>query len=78
MGIYDDMFEMDAHFKSLVKNPDKISTASKKERKGLEEAWKRITESHADYERYQMKASPIISAVRDILDAFGVQREIKP
>ena len=75
MGIYDDMFELDEHFKSLIKNPDKVCTANKKERKGLEEAWERISKSHADGERYQIKADPIIHAVSDILNAFGVVRK---
>jgi len=76
MSIYDDMFEMDQHFKNLIKYPDRISTANKKERKGLEEAWKRISKSHADGERYQMKVEPIINGLAGILNAFGVKREI--
>ena len=77
MSLYDDMFDLDDHFKNYVKNPDKLTTCSIKERRGIKEAWKRINESHADHERALMKTEPVVEAISTILNAFGVERKVE-
>ena len=61
MSIADDMFDLDDHFKG--------------EAKGLQEAWERISQSHADAEFVAMKTEPVIQAIATILHQFNVVRK---
>ena len=70
MSLYDDMFEMDRHFKKLRS----IVSVHHEENKRLAEAWERISNSHADMERTEMKTEPVIRAISTILAAFEVNR----
>ena len=73
MSIYDDMFDLDDYFKKMVKNnpsagePGLYIT-------GMKEAWERVSMSHADMERAEMKTQPVIEALSTILTAFNVKR----
>lgn len=66
MSLYDDMFDLDDYFKAQVKHAtDKIEARS------MLRAWKRVSNSHADMERSEMKTAPVINAVTTILRAYG-------
>lgn len=73
MSIYDDMFDLDDHFKKLVKNNTSAGDTGR-ERKGLKKAWERISQSHADMERAEMKTQPVMEAIGTILHQFEVLR----
>ncbi len=77
MSLYDDMFELDAFFKEYVKDPDKVALRSRKERAGLSKAWKKVSDSHGDLERYEMKTEAVIKALSTVFNTFGLVREVK-
>lgn len=77
MSIYDDMFDLDDYFKRQVKKarvdakqyPERLSAAL-----GFKKAWHRVSQSHADMERAEMKTIPVMAAIGTILNQFEVQR----
>jgi len=77
MSLSDDQFDLEDHFKELVRTPDRISTANLRERKGLLEAFNRLMTAQADMERAAMRTQPVMEAVATILNAFRVQRLTK-
>ena len=76
MSLYDDMFDLEDHFKKYVKNPVKTAALNRKERKGLSEAFKRILQSHSDMERKEMKTEAVVSALATIFNTYGLVREV--
>lgn len=76
MSIVDDIFNLEDHFKDLVDNPDKISTANKDERCAVRDAWERVCVSHGEGELLAMKVEPIINGFAAVLQAYDVVRAI--
>lgn len=73
MSVYDDMFELDDHFKELVKTS--ITKNEKLEAKGLQEAWQRISVSHDEGEHLAIKVEPVIEALSTIFNSFQLLRK---
>ena len=73
MSVYDDMFDLDDYFKVLVKK-NKVGTTGRAEAKSMQDAWKRVSRSHANMERAEMKTTPVMEAIATILHQFEVPR----
>lgn len=69
MSLYDDMFDLDDYFKVQTRFAE-----DRVEARNMRKAWKRVSKSHADMERKEMKTDPVMSAIATILHEFEVNR----
>jgi len=70
MSLYDDMADLDAFFEDVVKNGCILHNTQELE--GLQVSWKRVSDSHADMERSEMKTEAVIHALATIFRTFNL------
>lgn len=73
MSISDDMWELDDHFKILVKST-KSGTSERLNAKAIKTSWERVCRAFNDMERNEMKTAPVMKAIGTILHEFEVNR----